>query len=98
MYNKITSLLLILLLFASPVLACGDMMEPPTVILPYVIEKIENSEYYGTWKDGTKIHFTVEDIVTDDEILIGDTVLATFNREDLDHVLGVEFFYREAED
>lgn len=77
MYNKIFSLLFLLFLIASPTLACGHMDKPPTVILPYIIEKIENDQFYGSWKDGNKVHFTKDDIVIEDDIQVGDTVLAT---------------------
>ncbi|MEW9669003.1 hypothetical protein [Ammoniphilus sp. 3BR4] len=95
MYNKIISLLFLLVLIASPTFACGDMEDPPTVILQYVVEKITNDQFYGSWNDGSTIHFSRDDIVTEDDIFVGDTVLATFERDNLVDVVSVEFFNRD---
>lgn len=49
----------------------------------YKISNINGNEYYGKGDDGTGIHFSAKNIVSDETIQVNDEVIAYFDKNNL---------------
>jgi len=65
----------------NPSTKSNDSSEYTTV--EYKISKIEGNQYYGKSNEGTEIIFSIQGIVSDDEIQVDDEVICYFEKGNL---------------